>query len=193
MQKVDIRKLKNDLRNASKVYRKGLSASEKSQIDSEICDKLLNCKGIIESQTVVCYVSTEIEVDTRVFIQKMLDLKKTVAIPKCISGTRKMEFYIIKSFDDTENGSFGVLEPKDTCEKLRDFRKSVCIIPGLCFDTEGFRLGYGKGYYDRFLSLFKGLKIGICYDYCMKDVLPRGFFDVSADMVITEKQIIDTK
>ncbi len=191
MQKIDIREIKNIIRSEAKEYRNNLDIQSKSEFDQKICQKLLSLDQIKNANTVLCYMSTPIEVDTLRFIEKLLECEKIVAVPRCIEGTRNMEFYCISSLEQTEKHTFGVMEPiVSQCEKLRDFRNSVCIIPGLCFDLEGYRLGYGKGYYDRFLSAFRGCKIGICYDECVKDKLPHGFFDVSADIVITEKRHI---
>ena len=189
MQKIDIRKIKSDIRQDSKVYRISLSENEKRSLDNIIFEKLISLESVIKAKTILCYMSTSIEVDTKCFINKMLEMGKTVAVPRCIDNTRNMEFYCITSLDQTEKHTFGVLEPiPQTCPKLRDFRNSVCILPGLSFDNEGYRLGYGKGYYDRFLSSYKGTKIGICYENCIKEKLPHGFFDVPADIILTEKQ-----
>ena len=100
-----------------------------------------------------------------------------------------MDFYFIKSPDDLEPGSFGVLEPApEKCVKAYAFETALCIIPGLAFDMHGYRLGYGKGYYDRFLSAHPRLvKMGICYCSCTCNELIHGRFDVSADLLVTEK------
>ncbi len=194
MQKIDIRKIKNSIRSEAKEYRINLNTKVKKELDNKILNKLLSNKEIGESNTVLCYASTPIEVDTIDLINTLIQNGKNVALPRCVDRTRDMEFYLITSLDQTEKHTFGVMEPNpEVCEKLRDFRNSVCIIPGLCFDLEGYRLGYGKGYYDRFLSSFRGYKIGICYDECIKNKLPKGFFDVAADIVITEKRHIVCK
>ena len=136
---------------------------------------------------VLTYVSTAIEVDTIALIEHSLEEGKTVACPRCVDNTRLMEFYRISSLRDLEPGTFGVLEPKPIKENLlTDFSDSVCIIPGLSFDRQGFRLGYGKGYYDRFLAGYSGTRIGICYSGCMHDRLPHGKFDRSVDILLTE-------
>lgn len=190
MQKVDIRKVKNEYRAKAKEYRAALTESEKSALDSEIFKNLSSVCEFLGAKTVLCYMSTPSEVDTKRIISSLFEQNKTVAVPRCIDNTRDMEFYIISSFDDTNKRTFGVFEPdSDRCMRLRDFRNSVCILPGLGFDKEGFRLGYGKGYYDRFLSSFKGVKIGIVYEKCLFDRFMHGFFDVPADIVVTEKQV----
>ena len=88
-------------------------------------------------------------------------------------------------------GSFGVLEPvADEKKLLTETENTICIVPAFMFDKNGFRLGYGKGYYDRYLSRYKGSTIGICYDENITDELFHGRYDRAVDFVLTEKQII---
>ena len=194
MQKIDIRELKNEYRTKAKQYRASLSLTQKEELDKKILQNLITLNIFCDAETVLCYMSTPAEVDTLSVISNMLQKNKGVAVPRCIDDSRNMEFYSITSLSQTEKRTFGVYEPNpQTCEKLRDFRNSVCILPGLGFDREGYRLGYGKGYYDRFLSSYGGLKIGLCYEKCLFNELPRGYFDVSADIIITENEIIYVK
>ena len=72
-------------------------------------------------------------------------------------------------------------------ESVTYYSKSICIIPGIVFDKEGFRVGYGKGYYDRFLAEYDGTKFGLAYNECILDTVPRGRFDRHVDILISEK------
>ena len=194
MQEIDIRKIKNGFRQQAKTFRASLSTQEKELLDSAILNRVFSLEKIVQAKTVLCYMSTPSEVNTEKIITKLISDNKTVAVPRCIDDTREMEFYQITSLDQTEKRTFGVREPDiKVCEKLRDFRNSVCILPGLGFDNDGFRLGYGKGYYDRFLSSYKGIKIGICYEKCLFEKLPHGFFDIPADIVVTENEVFFIK
>ena len=190
MQKIDIREQKKQFRFRSKQYRESLDYSGKEKLDTMIADNLLSVKQVVECKTVLCYMSTKIEVETDGIISKLLQDKKTVAVPRCADNIVDMDFYIINDINETEKRTFGVREPiVEKCQKLRDFRGAVCIVPALGFDREGFRLGYGKGCYDRFLSGFRGVKIGICYENCVYDLLPHGFYDIPADLIVTENGI----
>jgi 5-formyltetrahydrofolate cyclo-ligase len=190
MQEINIKELKNSYRIKSKEYRKSLDSEHKKELDLKIINNLLNLDEVKKSTVILSYVSTRIEIETDCFLNKMLMQNKCVAVPKCVENTRNMNFYMINSLSDTFKQSFGVREPNKNCPKLDDFENSVCIIPALMFDKEGFRLGYGKGYYDRFLSDYKGLKIGLCYQNCLVDKLPHGFFDVAVDIIVTENEVI---
>ena len=190
----DIRPLKQKLRAESKLYRNELSSNEKAELDSKKSDRLFNTWQYKSCEVLLTYVSTEIEVDTREIISRALADGKRVAVPRCIDNTRLMDFYFIKDFDDLESGYMGVLEPiPEKCEKMTDFSEGLCIVPALMFDLYGYRLGYGKGYYDRFLSNFCGETLGICYNRCVREKLPHGKFDKCVERIITQSRIITVK
>lgn len=184
----DIRPEKNALRAQSLDWRKQLSRGEKQRMDFKIQNKFLTLWKFREVTTLLVYCSKPLEVDTAIIIDRALAMGKTVAAPRCVPGTRDMEFYIIKSRADLLPGAFGVMEPDtEKCSLLRDYTSSACIVPALMYDTEGYRLGYGKGYYDRFLSGYNGACIGLGYSTLIKDNLPHGKFDRKVDIIVTEK------
>lgn len=182
----DIRQIKKDLRLRIKAYRRSLDAADKQQLDLRVFRTVTRLHQYQRARTVLCYLSTPIEVETHSIIEDALSRGKRVALPRCVEGTRLMEFYLIHSFDDLETGSYGLLEPKQTCEQLHDFSHSVCLIPGLAFDRMGYRLGYGGGYYDRFLSGYRCPKIGIIYSQNLMASLPHGHFDRTADLIASD-------
>ena len=187
----DIREQKNALREKYKQIRKEMPADMKKVRDEKILYKLTSLPVYKNCETVLTYVSTPIEVDTRMLIEKALSDGKKVAVPKCIKGTRDMEFYLINSFDDLEEGSFSVLEPvPEKCVPLKKINKAICIVPALAYDRYGYRLGYGKGYYDRFLSAHKNVfKIGFGYCCCTETKLNHGRYDIPVDFLVTEKYV----
>ncbi len=190
MGRVDIRQVKKDLRDRFKAIRREMLPAVKEQKDEEIFKKVLSLKEYREASLLLTFVSTPIEVDTHRLIAEALDEGKAVAVPRCIDGTSLMEFYRITSFEDLEPRTFSVLEPVPAkCKKLTDFSGAFCIVPGLGFDMQGFRLGYGKGYYDRFLAGFPGTTAGVCYNACMQNRLPHGRYDRPVDILITEKYV----
>lgn len=190
MQQVDLRAYKKQLREDSKAYRRSMSLSDKEARDARIRRRFQKLYQYPRAKTILCYVSKSIEVDTFGIIEDALAAGKRVAVPRCVEGTRLMEFYLIRSIEDMEKGSFGVLEPiVDKCKKLTDFTGSICIVPALGYDLEGYRLGYGCGYYDRFLSSYKGLKVGAIYAGCVQKRLPRGRFDIPVDILLTENYL----
>ncbi len=186
---IDIRPLKNSMRSESRERRCAMDKARKASYDKKICNKLLNSWAVREASAVLTYVSTAIEVDTRAFMEALFALGKTVAVPRCGEAPGEMGFYIIESFNDLEDGAFGVLEPKCECAEYTETEGSVCVVPAFIFDEYGYRLGYGKGYYDRFLSRYGGKKIGICYDCDICEKLYHGRYDRAVDMIITPGRI----
>ena len=187
----DIREHKTELRNRYKQIRREMPSDVKLKRDEKIFSRIIGLDAYRSAKTVLAYVSTEIEVDTIKFIKHALNDGKTVAVPRCVPGTRDMVFYIIKSLQDLESGSFSVLEPiPKKCKKLTDFKGAFCIVPALVYDRYGYRLGYGKGYYDRFLSAHKDMfRVGIGYCCCTVTELVHGRFDAAVNILITEKYV----
>lgn len=184
--KGNIKEYKISLRNKYKKIRSSMDPIEKMKMDKSIMMKVLSLREYKKEDTIFIYVSKPIEVDTFRIIERALKDNKKVAVPRCITETREMDFYYIKSLDDLEVGTFGVLEPVvSKCSIVTDLRKGLCIVPGFSFDRFGYRLGYGMGYYDRFLSNFTGTTVGICYYNCMRNELPHGYFDRPVDIMVT--------
>ena len=194
MQEIDINAEKNRLRKSLKELRKSLDSAEKAIKDHKIAENLFSLKEFASAKCFLCYISEKTEVDTQNIISRLFELNKCVAAPRVRDSEGNMDFYEITSLSQTQRSAFGVREPMvDKCQKLVDFSDSVCIMPALTFDKNGYRLGYGKGCYDRFLSSYNGLKIGICYENFVFDKLPKDRFDIAADIVVTENEIIYIK
>lgn len=186
----NIREQKLGLRKKYRSLRQKLSTDKKQKFDSEIADRFLSLTEYKNCDTLLAYISKDIEVGTEKIVKSALSQGKTVAVPRCNTNDCTMDFYQIKSYDDLQKGAYGLLEPDvSRCKKLTDFENSVCIVPGLAFDCEGYRLGFGKGYYDRFLQRFSGVKVGICYKECVTWQLPHGRFDKAVDIVLTQRYI----
>ena len=191
---IDIRPLKRELRAKYRRIRERMDRTQKQEWDHMIFYRLIEAPFYKQAKTLFCFVSTAIEVDTIAILKQAFADQKTVAVPKCMDHNGHMEFFIIHSLDDLRADMFGLLEPDPTqCEKASDYSDSLCILPAFAFDTEGFRIGFGKGYYDRFLQRFSGIKAGICYNNCMTNSLPHGKYDVPADFVVTPKYILTVK
>lgn len=182
---------KKELRKHYKNVR--LSMVDKTAKDKSITKKLLSSELYKKAETVLIYVSSEIEVDTHLIIKDALSQGKTVATPLCNSDDCTMEFYIIEKTDDLHKGAYGIFEPNSYCRKVSYDDCSICIVPGLSFDKDGYRLGFGKGYYDRFLSVFPGKSIGLCYNECICEKAVRDKYDKSVSELITETEIYNIK
>ena len=185
---------KTELRKEARARREIIDPVEKAKKDKQIFKQLAGMSLFRNAPTVFTYVSTAIEVDTWAIMDLSFTKEKKVAVPRCIKGSRDMDFYLINSTDELEVGSYGLLEPVVNSKKLAiSDENSFCVMPAMCCDKRGFRLGYGGGYYDRFLNNFNGIKAIIIYESFLIDNIWQGKFDISADFIITEKMIIDCR
>ena len=179
---------KKPLRKKYKILRDSLC--EKTEDYSRIiCERCADIDGFKRADAVLLYFAKGSEVDLSALAELALDMGKCVAYPRC-SGKGEMTFHKISSLDELKEGSFGIMEPLEgspLCDC--DNGRTVCFVPALAYDKEGFRLGWGGGYYDRFLADFQGCKIGVTYAACVADKLPRGEYDIKTDYIVTESQV----
>ena len=183
---------KQRLREERLAAREALSEQERSVLDDRIAQKLLATSEYAEATTVLTYVSVSSEVSTRMFIECALRDGKTVAVPRCLPG-HCLEFVAIASLEQLVAAPFNLLEPAKELPALTEDQKnnSICIVPALLVDTKGYRLGYGAGFYDRFLSTYPGKKICLAYQQNLsRTMLPHTAFDVAVDLVITESDVL---
>lgn len=174
--------MKNEIRKEYKVIRKNIANKEEK--DYIIFTKLIHNPKILSSNTILTYVSTSDEVDTIKLIKYFLETKK-VAVPKVQGDT--MNFYYINSLDDLEIGNYNILEPT-TQNIVTNFNNTISITPGICFSKDLYRIGYGKGYYDRFYQKHDIYCIGICYQKCLLNNIPHNQYDIKVNEIITEEK-----
>ena len=187
---IDIRPLKTELRQKYRSLRQSMPPEIKEQKDEAIAAQVRRLWQYQRNSVLLIYVSTAIEVDTFRIIRQAIADGKRVAVPRCVPDTRNMEFYYIRSTDELKPGAFGVLEPEPVADNLYNENDGgLCIVPAFSYDWRGYRLGYGKGYYDRFLSRFEGNMVGICYSECVQRSLPHGRFDRPVELLVTESYL----
>ncbi len=181
--------IKSELRKYYLELRRSVDGKNKK--DNAICSSVL-CSDMYKSaENVFCYCALKDEVDTALILKKTVEAGKRLALPRCDDAQGNMSFYFIDSEKQLAKGSFGIMEPNpEVCEKAADFSGGLCIVPGVAFDENGFRLGYGKGYYDKFLIKSALFSVGLCYNICLCGSLPHEKHDVNVDCVATESGII---
>lgn len=184
---------KKELRKKFKQIRKAMSENQREIADMQVFENAVATDEYKYADVILAYVSSDIEVDTYKLIEYSWQAGKKVCVPRCKPNSNEMEFYEIYSFDDLEQGAFGILEPKESCEQWDNKGKACCIVPALSYDNRGYRLGFGKGFYDKYLTGFEGKKLGICYDNCMSLKLPNDEYDISVDLVVTDKSALKIK
>jgi len=188
----DIKNLKIQARANAKELRKSIVEPEKKMLENDIYKLFINSLAYKNAKCIAFYVALPDEISTFEMIEKALTDNKQAAVPRCRTGFNVMDFYLIKSRDDLEKGHFGILEPSEKCTKIENVNEiGMAVIPALCFDLNGHRIGYGKGYYDRFLSKFDGVSAGLGYEKMLVKNLPKNRFDKKVDMIITDRRIIN--
>lgn len=178
--------IKKNLRKKIRKIRESLSFEEKENLSDMIIKKFLEDDVLKNSKTIMSYMSFKNEVETTKLHEYLLSLGKTILLPKMV-GDNIIPIKISKEFSC---GNFGVVEPIGD-EFLRDI--NLVIVPGVVFNKKGDRIGFGKGFYDRFLSCEKyknSYKISLAYDFQLDDSFSGEEFDIKIDKLITEKEIL---
>lgn len=185
--KKDIRKKMINLRNQ-------LTEQQVNELSEKIISKLIKLPVFKNSQTIMLYLSFNNEVDTFKLIEKCQALGKKVIVPYCVNQGKKIIPVEIRDVEnDLVKSKFGYMEPKkEIIEAVDTETIDLIIIPGIAFDRNCYRIGFGAGYYDRFLGKlnFKISTIGLIYDFQLIELMPVEQHDIPVDYVITEKRIV---
>ena len=157
------------------------------QIHSEkIHSRLKKIKSFSNADSIGCYYSIGSEVETKPIIQELLSQNKKVSLPKVMNDI--LVFRTIKDFNKLEKGNFGILEPKDDWNEEKSF--DVILVPAIGLKKEGIRLGYGHGYYDKFLADKSVIKIALTYNKQIVKSIPYSDHDIKMDWIISESESI---
>lgn len=178
-------------KQALRVYflkkRKELSPAVKSMIDLDICRALIDLPEYSNAERILVYSPIRNEIELVSLFKKINEDGKSTLFPRVFGN--EMRFACV-TYDHLVKGSFGIMEPPDDADYVSEFSDTdVCILPCLAVDKNGYRLGYGGGFYDRFLASFPGKKIAAVYDDFIIDSVFYESFDIAADITVTEKGI----
>ena len=186
-----VKEEKNALRRRLSVLRDAIPGQTRELHSKKICSLVSSLAVFRFAEVVLLYHPIRSEVDVKALLLQAISDGKEVYLPLCDKEEAGvMRFYRITDEAQLTAGSFGVMEPDGTTEEYQsDGRRAVCIVPGLAFDAQGYRLGYGKGYYDRFMQHFPGTSIGVSYSELIVKKVPHNRFDMRSDLVVTEKGV----
>ena len=185
----DLKHQKRELRNSLKARRMLLDVGYCKESDAEILRFLKELECYREAKVIFSYVSMPGEVDTKRFIKEALAEGKRIAVPRC-EPKGIMEAYEITGLDDLEPGVWGIGEPKQQCPGILPEDIDLCVIPCIASTSAGVRLGYGGGYYDRYLPRTDAVRVLLCRDQMICEEIPQEIHDCQMDVVITERRII---
>lgn len=181
---------KKEMRKKYLALRRQKPNEELNAASRQILSALLSLDGIKKAKNIMVYISYNQEVDTHELLKMLIAAGKKVCAPICNTETSEMKAYYINSFDSLTHGAYGILEPKPENPASEDDIDCV-LVPGCVFGRNFARIGYGKGYYDRFLPKAKNaVKIGLCYDFCLIDNVETDRYDAYVDIIVTEKEVL---
>lgn len=178
--------LKEALRRQMLAKRDSVPKAELETMSEAMRERLFSRPRFIESRVVAFYLPKGSEAGTSGMIRLALKLGKEVVVP--VTG-EDISFVRFTSFDDLAPGRFGIPEPR-TRNPKPPREPDLVVVPGIAFGLCMHRLGYGKGYYDRYLAKSFAYRIGICYDFQVVERLPKHEDDQRMDEIITEKRVI---
>lgn len=187
--------MKKEIRKKILQLKESLSEQEIQKKSSDIFNTLSNMEFYNNANNVMLYVSFGSEVLTKPIIDDLLQQGKRVFVPVTAPKTKELIVSELKSFeDDLKVGHFGVMEPKkDALRPVDPTIIDLIIVPGVAFDKEGYRIGYGGGYYDRFIPRLadKTPKVSLAFEMQLIDKVPKDKYDIPVEYMITEKQFIE--
>ncbi len=184
---------KEELRNKILICRRKLSQKEIKEKGEKIKNLFFSLPFINESENFFIYVSDNRgEVETRLIIDTLFDMEKKVWIPRVEDFNLVWHLINREKIKKLKVNSWGIEEPLASWEpfKERVAEKTVCVVPGIVFDQRGYRIGHGKGFFDRFLNKNQRcISVGLCYRFQIVLLCPRRSWDVPVDWIVTEENV----
>lgn len=181
---------KSLIRTALLRQRESLESADVTCLGSRAQLNLIESPGFQAAMTLALYSPIRNEVATDRLSAVALNNGKRICYP-CVVGD-ELCFYSVNAYVDLQPGRFGIHEPDQHSERIGLDQIDLLLLPGVAFDRRGFRLGYGRGYFDRYLASgrFNGIKVGLAYDFQVLDQLPAEGHDQRVDLLVTELGII---
>lgn len=180
--------MKKELRVKIKEKISRLSQDYCRRADQKIFENVIGLNEYKAADTVFCYVGTANEIDTMPILMHALESGRRLGVPKCVSKGI-MEVYEIKSIEDLAVGAYGIMEPVQGCRRLSPKEIQFVCVPCLTCSSDGKRLGFGGGFYDRYLQHVKCPKAVLCRGEVMDENIPMDIHDLVMDIVVTENTI----
>lgn len=182
---------KKALRRKFLSERAAQDAAEKQYMDRKITAHVLEHESYRRADCIFAYVSTPQEIDTRALLRAALAAGKTVCVPLC-GAAGEMTARQISSLDELRPGAYGIDEPDAAAREIPPEEIALALVPALACDRQGYRLGYGGGYYDRFLCRTGAIRMALCAEQRLMESLPHTALDQRCRWIITERQVLRT-
>ena len=187
---------KEKLRKEILTKRKNIDIVEKEKMDKKILDEFYENKYYREAKNIFIYISYDSEINTKGIINKALMDNKKIYVPRTEFKTRLMDAVKITSLDNLIESEYGILEPSIEEPHIEPNELDLIVVPGVAFDRNGGRMGYGAGFYDRYFKriskdrIKKIAKLALAYDFQILEKIPMNEQDVPVNYIITETKFI---
>lgn len=181
---------KNELRQKYRAIRDSFGEEFIEKTSKSACENLAKCEDFIHADTILLYYPIQNEISPLPIFELCLKNGKSIAFPVCQEKSATLIFKKITTLNDLSPSTFGLFEPNENCETIIPNKNSLCVVPAIVFSRDGHRLGYGKGYYDRFLENFEGKSTGFSYSMLLIDSIPHCKHDIPLNMIITESEVL---
>lgn len=183
---------KEELRKYYLDLRENMDRDTVIKASEEIKEKILEMEEVKRAKNIMVYYSYRNEVNTHQLIENLIHIDKEVYTPYCLVEKNEMRISPVKNIkDDLVSGAYGIKEPRVKENTPADILDLV-LVPAVVFSRDGFRIGYGGGYYDRFLAKIseKTITIGLTFDFLLVDSLPVESYDLPVDIIVTDKEVL---
>ena len=177
--------------------RNNMDLVKKEEMDKKILKEFYESKYYKEAEKIFIYISYDSEINTKEIINKALKNNKKIYVPRTEFKTRHMDAVEITSLDNLIESKYGILEPSKEESYIDPNDLDLIVVPGVAFDRNGGRMGYGAGFYDRYFkkinkeNINKIVKLALAYELQMLDKVPMNEQDVPVDYIITENGFIN--
>lgn len=187
---------KKSIRKNILKIRENLNIDEKKKMDDIIKEKLINSNEYLSAKNIFIYISYGSEINTKNIILKAIEDNKEVYVPRTEVKTNNMDAVNIISFDKLIRNAYGILEPSNMEPFIDPNELDLIVVPGVAFDNNKGRIGYGAGYYDRYFNKINKNnynrinKVALAYDFQIINEVPMDKYDMSVDCIIANSKII---
>lgn len=182
--------MKNQKRAAVRKKSASLSEGYRKRASEAICDAFLASEAYTKAETIMCYLSMNGEPATDRMIEEMLADGKNVCIPLCVD--KEAHLMVAKEYDNATElvpGAYGIMEPKADAPEVAPGDIDLVVAPCVSCTRDGYRMGHGAGYYDRYLARTDCPVVALCFEVLLSDELPVDDYDVRMDAVISEEEL----
>jgi 5-formyltetrahydrofolate cyclo-ligase len=182
---------KEALRKRLAALRRALTAEARQERGERMCASLLAHPDFQRAQVISAYRALRFEINPEAALEQAFLQGKRVLLPRVERATGELALHEYRQGDALEESGFAVPEPLASAPTVEDDVVDVVLVPGLAFDGRGYRLGYGKGFYDRLLPrLTRAVRIGLCFELSLLAEVPAAAHDQPVDFIVTDKRVI---